>query len=616
MFGILKRIFGKESISTDSGKETTGIELIAQYKAEIKEIKIENQPFRLSGLLHVLTNKIGKLLQLNGHRIYYDVENEVGRYIVGDNDYIEQVLEILIKDIMSLNKNAEIILKITKDKNKFLVFDVMNEKGFMHKNTCRQYVDSPYLMTSQSENINNFVKAKKIVEEMQGSLVLKSSRISGTHYTFKIPFYEDTDNRSNQNELKKFLSGKKALFIGKDKYDTKRTQYIFQTYGIVIENMKLDDFERKKPDLRKYDMAILRSSDLTYKHTSFFKNIYEDKMTHFKIIIVHELFESADKMALAKSIAHAELYNPTVIGDVEEILHQIFILKSRAVKGISSLDVFNPDAFLINAKENAVLDDPGKYRGANIAIVEDSKVDQRIIRNILTMDGVTVYCMNNGSEMIDLLKEKEIDIIFTDINMPVMDGLIMTKGIRSVKKWEKIPIISISSMAFAHELKEMQVAGMNASISKPIESEQVYTALDKFLIMTDKIRNRHVNPQQTKNLFNKDILDIDKGLSEAKSDFSYEETLLETMEVLRGSRASFERMIEHQEFIALGRFSVSALSLYEKIHAPAMIKMFKDLAYFTSQKQSKYLEDYIRMYRENWSKLEQEVEKYIENTKT
>lgn len=616
MFGILKRIFGKESISTDSGKETTGIELIAQYKAEIKEIKIENQPFRLSGLLHVLTNKIGKLLQLNGHRIYYDVENEVGRYIVGDNDYIEQVLEILIKDIMSLNKNAEIILKITKDKNKFLVFDVMNEKGFMHKNTCRQYVDSPYLMTSQSENINNFVKAKKIVEEMQGSLVLKSSRISGTHYTFKIPFYEDTDNRSNQNELKKFLSGKKALFIGKDKYDTKRTQYIFQTYGIVIENMKLDDFERKKPDLRKYDMAILRSSDLTYKHTSFFKNIYEDKMTHFKIIIVHELFESADKMALAKSIAHAELYNPTVIGDVEEILHQIFILKSRAVKGISSLDVFNPDAFLINAKENAALDDPGKYRGANIAIVEDSKVDQRIIRNILTMDGVTVYCMNNGSEMIDLLKEKEIDIIFTDINMPVMDGLIMTKGIRSVKKWEKIPIISISSMAFAHELKEMQVAGMNASISKPIESEQVYTALDKFLIMTDKIRNRHVNPQQTKNLFNKDILDIDKGLSEAKSDFSYEETLLETMEVLRGSRASFERMIEHQEFIALGRFSVSALSLYEKIHAPAMIKMFKDLAYFTSQKQSKYLEDYIRMYRENWSKLEQEVEKYIENTKT
>jgi len=613
MFRFLKRKIREVFTPGDDTEETTSFDMIEKYKVEIKKIKIENQPFRLSGLLHILTNRVSDLLQDNGHTIYYDVENEVGRYIIGDNDYIEQVLEVLVKDALSLNRDFEVMLKISNYKNKFLVFEVINEKGFIKKELYQKYIDAERIMTSHRESLNTFVKAKKIVEAMKGRIVLKSSRISGTHYIFKIPYYEDKDNRSNQEELKSFLAGKKALFIGKDKYDTKRTQYIFETYGINIENMKLDDFESKRPDLSKYNMAILRSSDLTYKHTSFFKNIYQDKKSNFKIIIVHELFESEEKMKLAKSIAHAELYNPTVIGDVEEILYQMFILKSKAVKGINNIEVFNPDVFTIKGSTKNREDNLDWYKGAHIAIVEDSKVDQRIIKNILKIDDVTLFCLNNGSEMVDLLEEEEIDIIFSDINMPVMDGLIMTKRIRAKKKWEQIPIISISSMAFPHEIKEMKVAGMNAAISKPIEAKEVYMALERFLVMTAKIRDRKVNSQQGKISFNKEILDIDKGLKEAKSDLQYEETLLETMEILRGARASFERMIDNEEFIALVRFARSTLALYEDIHAPAMIKMFKDLSYFASKRQRTYILDYVNMYHENWEKLEQEVEKHINN---
>ncbi len=614
MFRFLKRKIREVFTPGDDTEETTSFDMIEKYKVEIKKIKIENQPFRLSGLLHILTNRVSDLLQDNGHTIYYDVENEVGRYIIGDNDYIEQVLEVLVKDALFLNRDFEVMLKISNYKNKFLVFEVINEKGFIKKELYQKYIDAERIMTSHRESLNTFVKAKKIVEAMKGRIVLKSSRISGTHYIFKIPYYEDKDNRSNQEELKSFLAGKKALFIGKDKYDTKRTQYIFETYGINIENMKLDDFESKRPDLSKYNMAILRSSDLTYKHTSFFKNIYQDKKSNFKIIIVHELFESEEKMKLAKSIAHAELYNPTVIGDVEEILYQMFILKSKAVKGINNIEVFNPDVFTIKGSTKTREDNLDWYKGAHIAIVEDSKVDQRIMKNILKIEGVTLFCLNNGAEMIDLLEEEEIDIIFSDINMPVMDGLIMTKRIRAKKKWEQIPIISISSMAFPHEIKEMKVAGMNAAISKPIEAKEVYNALEKFLVMTPQIRNRKVNSQKIKLSFNKEILDFEKGLKEAESELQYQENLLETMEMLRGARASFERMIDNEEFIALVRFARSTLALYEDIHAPAMIKMFKDLSYFASKRQRTYILDYVNMYHENWEKLEQEVEKYINNT--
>ena len=601
----------------DNNTETTSLDVVEKYRVKMRKIKIENQPFRISGLLHILTNKISDLLKNKRHTLYYDVESDVGRYIIGDNDYIEQVLEILLKNSLDLNSDSEVSLQISKIKNKFLVFEVMNKNGFIKNATVKEYMHAERALSSMSENLLSFIKAKKIAEAMMGSLQLKSSRISGTQYIFKIPFYEDKDNRSNQKELKTFLEGKNALFIGKDKYDTKRAQYIFKTYGINIENMNMSDFETKKPDIQKYDMAILRSSDITYAHMSFLKNIYQDKQSNFKIIIVHELFESEEKMALAKSIAHAELYNPTVIGDVEEILYQMFMLQSNAVKGINNMEIFDPETFALKAYKRKDTEEnfEEKYTGAHIAIVEDSKVDQRIMRNILKIDGVTLFLRSNGAEMIELLEKEEIDLIFSDINMPVMDGLTMTKNIRKVKKWDEIPIVSISSMAFAHEIKEMQAAGMNASISKPIVAEEVYQALNRFLVMTPEIAERRIKSREKKFHYNKKVLDIEKGLKEAESELEYQDILLETMEILEDTMEPFAKMVYDGEYRALGEFAKSALDLYENIHATEMIKMFQELIEYVSTKQRTYLIEYIFLYQKNWKKLKIEIEKYLEDTR-
>ena len=616
IFGKCKQKSDDEDLSpskTDNQSHLTSLAVIEKYRVEIRNIKIENQPFRISGLLHILTNRMSKLLKDNKHTIYYDVESDVGRYIIGDNDYIEQVLEILLKHSMDLSTDSEISLKISKSKNKFLVFEVVNKKGFMEKAMFKEYTHAKRTLTQLSENLNTFIKAKKIAEAMNGSIELKSSKKSGTQYSFTIPYFEDKDNKSNQQELKKHLEGKHALFIGKDEYDTKRAQYIFKTFGINIENMKLSDFENKKPDMQKYDMAILRSSDITYAHISFFKNIYEDKKSNFKIIIVHELFESEEKMALSKSIAHAELYNPTIIGDVEEILYQMFLLQSNAVKGINNMEIFDPKTFAL--KGTGIKDNLEKYKGAHIAIVEDSKVDQRIMRSILKINGITLFCVINGAEMIELLEKEEIDLIFSDINMPVMDGLTMTKKIREVKKWEKIPIVSISSMAFVHEIKAMQVAGMNASIAKPIVAEEVYRAVERFLVMTPKIQERRLKSYQDNFHYNKEVLDIDKGLKEAENDVHYQKVLSETMDILKNTIDPFSKMVYDEEYRALGEFSTLALELYEKIHAPEMIKMFHELSEYVATKQRTYLIEYVFIYRKNWKKLQIEIERYMEDNK-
>lgn len=610
MFGFLK-----SKTSEVSTQDTTDFDTIEKYTLEIKNVNIENQPFRLSGMLHILTNKIGDLLQRNRQCIYYDIKREIGRYIVGDNDYIEQVLEILVKDALSLSTDSEVILKISKSKTSFLLFEVMNEHAMMKKEEYVKYVDATRLLTNHTPQLNAFIKAKKIAEKMQGSIEVSSKRRAGTQFTLKIPYYADEEKQSHQDELKACLDGQRALFIVKDTDHIHKIEYIFETYGISIVTMNLEDFEKKKPDLRHYNMAIIRSADLTYKHVSFFKTIYQNPKSNFKIIIMHELFESEDKMALSKSIAHAEIYNPAIIGDVEEIMYQMYIRKSNAVKGISNMEIFDPDTFTIKGKKNTKVSDDNLdwYKGAHIAIVEDSKVDQRVIKNILNIEGVTLFCLNNGEEMLQILETEEIDIIFSDINMPVMDGLLMTQKIRAKKRWEQIPIISISSMAFAHEIEEMKVAGMNATISKPIEANEVYAALDNFLVMTAQIRNRKTDRQQIKVFINKEIIDINRGLEEAVSASEYQEDLLKTLNLLDESRASFETMIYEQQFRALTHYARESLVRYEKIYATEMIQMFTEFIDFISQKQKVYLMDYIHLYQQKWTRLKKEVDKYIKN---
>ena len=131
--------------------------------------------------------------------------------------------------------------------------------------------------------------------------------------------------------------------------------------------------------------------------------------------------------------------------------------------------------------------------------------------------------------------------------------------------------------------------------------------------MTDKIRIRKKSKSRINFSFNKEVLDISKGIRKSTSNLEYLENLLKTMEYMSDTKESFENMIYDQEFIALGEYARSALTMYEEIYTPTMIKLFKDLIHFISQRQRTYLVDYVPMYKRNLKELEKEVEKYINN---
>lgn len=123
-----------------------------------------------------------------------------------------------------------------------------------------------------------------------------------------------------------------------------------------------------------------------------------------------------------------------------------------------------------------------KIKHAKILIAEDDILNQFIIKQILENEGFNITIAKNGLECIDYYKnEKDFNLILMDIQMPEMDGLAATNYIRTKMQDNNIKIIGLSANAFAEVKDEAIQNGMNDFISKPINENQLFSVLTKWI---------------------------------------------------------------------------------------------------------------------------------------
>jgi len=94
----------------------------------------------------------------------------------------------------------------------------------------------------------------------------------------------------------------------------------------------------------------------------------------------------------------------------------------------------------------------------------------------------------NGLEALELFKKNSYDMIFMDIQMPMMDGLESTKLIKETDKFKEreIPIIAVSASAYSDDRKKAEKAGIDDYISKPIEVKKLHSLLIKYSLKPNK----------------------------------------------------------------------------------------------------------------------------------
>lgn len=126
------------------------------------------------------------------------------------------------------------------------------------------------------------------------------------------------------------------------------------------------------------------------------------------------------------------------------------------------------------------------FSGKRVLLVEDNELNIEVAAELLDIVGIQVDQALNGQLAVDCVLDHEpgyYDLIFMDIQMPVMNGYESTRAIRSSGREDlkTIPIVAMTADAYADDIRKSEEAGMNGHISKPVDIEKLEEALRTFL---------------------------------------------------------------------------------------------------------------------------------------
>jgi signal transduction histidine kinase len=200
------------------------------------------------------------------------------------------------------------------------------------------------------------------------------------------------------------------------------------------------------------------------------------------------LFEQAENNTTRK-------YGGTGLGlsisqRIAELMGSEIIVASEVGKG----SVFS---FTIQAKipgpemqdESLSSREADRFEGFRVLLAEDVEINSEILLALLEPTLISIDCAENGLEALNTFKDnpERYDLIFMDIQMPVMDGYEATRRIRALNtpKALEIPIVAMTANVFREDIEHCLEAGMNDHLGKPLDFDQVSEVLRKYLLFRE-----------------------------------------------------------------------------------------------------------------------------------
>jgi two-component system chemotaxis response regulator CheY len=116
-----------------------------------------------------------------------------------------------------------------------------------------------------------------------------------------------------------------------------------------------------------------------------------------------------------------------------------------------------------------------------ILSVDDSASVRQMVKLTLTGAGYQVIQANDGSEGLAKARTSHVDMVMTDLNMPVMNGLALIKELRQLPAYKGVPILFLTTESDAQLKAEAKAAGATGWITKPFQQEQLIAVVKKVL---------------------------------------------------------------------------------------------------------------------------------------
>lgn len=593
--------------------DVTG-DLVEFLRLKSKKVVIDNEEFNFNHVLNEVAGLLNTKYMQNDTELVFDIDKNVPRNMFADSVHMGQILINLLAYFMQNPRSKEVKLEVSaiplSNEKLKLRFQIDADVKIEDKETLfHSYYDEE---ERRYVGLGLYV-AKELTCLMGGELLIKESGKEENNFLFTLPMEEKNKEKRKYRLPHKGLVGKKILLVDHNDNAALAAEKLFAYFKADVTVLSEEKFKKYMPDIALYEIIALSNVLFNAKVLKILKEI--KKIEDIKVISIDNLFTS-NKMILSKVI-DIHLKKPLTQEYVFDTLVELYD-KEWAERSISRhlVDASRPSlpvhSEMFKDTGHITLESFGHFKDANLLIVEDNRMNQQAIVDILGKSELNLSVASNGQEAVDFLHdtEKKIDIVFMDINMPVMDGYSAAEIIRKNHRFNQTAIIFLSALTSEHEIEKMLDCGMNGYLAKPVQIGSLYSALTVFLDHSN-ISKESVKSVET-SLPKFDGLDIEDGLGHVGNNIIfYKQVLQEFVDAYAQSDVTFERLVREQRHGQIKVLCMEMKGLTSTIGAKKMHTIINEIHQYLIYKKPELLGNYVEKYKQELARLNRAIEGYL-----
>ncbi len=471
---------------TVSSKHLLGIinEVLDMSKIESGKLDLNMEDFDLAELVDNLIAMSRPQIEAMHHELIVDIKDIEHEFVTGDSQRIQQsFMNLMSNAIKYTPEGGKIRLSITEkptNKAKVGCYEfIFEDNGIGMSEEFQKHLFEPFsraadsrVAVQQGTGLGMSI-TRNIVSMMNGDIDVESELGRGTKFTVTI-FLSLQD--VNADKMESDFIDLPVLVVDDDRITCESTCDMLHELGMSGEWV-LSGEEAVERVLSRHErqddyFAIIIDWKMPgMDGVSTTRAIRKAVGDEVPIIIISGYDWSDIELEARAARANAFISKP--------------MFKSRMVHTFKSLMNENADTGALNGNVNKIIQQD--FSGRRVLLVEDNELNAEIAGEILGMANITVEYAKDGREALKKMENAAdgyYDMVFMDIQMPVMNGYEATRAIRAINRsyLKRVPIIAMTANAFAEDVEAARDVGMNQHIAKPIDFDHLLLVLNTWLV--------------------------------------------------------------------------------------------------------------------------------------
>lgn len=455
-------------------------EVLDMSKIESGKMDLNEEAFNLSVLIDSLSQMMRPQMLAKHHKFNIQINNVEHEEVIGDSLRLQQAFVNFIGNSVKYTPVGGCIDLIITEKPcrqpQFACFEfVFQDNGIGMSPEFVERIFEPF-SRAEDTRINKIqgtglgmAITNNLIHMMNGDIKVESTLGKGSRFIVKIFLRCQETQTVSYDEFHKLsvliADGSKANCEAACGLLTEmeiKNEWVMNAYEVLEKVSALDlDNDDYYVIILDWDMQDMDSCELTRKIKSISK----------RPIVIASSYDCPDiELEACDAGADAFISKPLFKSRFEQLFHEILNESGEsAARDEHVRDIAEQD-----------------FHGKRILLVEDNDLNTEIATEILGMANLDVEHAENGERALEMFKASDLgyyDLIFMDIQMPVMNGYEAAKAIRALAREDAadVPIVAMTANAFTEDVEAALKAGMNGHIAKPLDFGQLINILNRWL---------------------------------------------------------------------------------------------------------------------------------------